>query len=161
MPAGEPAAPAQGGRRSATAATRGTCACGNQGLSALASADGISSCGWNINLAHQGRYFEVPRVGTVALPVLLPGNACPRDGARIVSNINVEGSRPVPCPANGSFERLEYRRDGAWNTETCASGAGGSYVLRSTLRGAARGECRAVTVETTDAKQHTIFFKYY
>lgn len=139
----------------------GTCGCSAElGLTSF-TFKGISSCGWDVNFG-ETKYYEVPRLGTVDLPVNLGKNRlCPSVGRKVIQSVDVEGAIPVTCPRDANFVRLSYKRSGRWSTESCTAGQGGNYVLRTTLRNADRGECYSVTVTTTDGNTHEIVFKYY
>lgn len=139
----------------------GTCDCSAaKGLVAL-SVGGISTCGWDLNFG-ESKYFEVPRLGTVEIPLFIgKDNVCPEDGGKIIQAVNVDGASPMTCPRDADFVRLSYKRSGRWSSETCTPGQGAKYVLRTTMRTANRGDCFSIPLKTTDGRSRTIVFKYY
>lgn len=127
----------------------------------MATENGVTACAWDVSFG-ETRYFEVPRLGTVDLPFNLGnGKACPEYPSKVISAIDLAAAKPVTCPRDATFVRLSNRRSAAWGTEACAPGSGGHYVLRTTLRGTDRGECRSVKLTTTDMRTHYVVFKYY
>lgn len=137
----------------------GTCGCSAAKGLATFNENGVSSCGWDVTFGDT-KYYEVPRLGTVDLPVVLGKGVCPDAGRNVIQTVDVDNASPVTCPRDAEFVRLTYKRSGRWDSESCTSGQG-KYVLRTTLRNAARGDCYTVSVTTTDAKKHSIVFKYY
>ncbi|KAF6255569.1 hypothetical protein COO60DRAFT_1534387 [Scenedesmus sp. NREL 46B-D3] len=137
-----------------------TCNCNAANGFHLATDNGVAACAWDVSFGDT-KSFEVPRLGTVELPVILGNDACPSSSQRVISAVDLAAAKPVTCPRDANFVRLANRRSNPWGTEMCSKGAGGHYVLRTTLRGTDRGECRMVKVTTTDARSHNLVFKYY
>lgn len=140
--------------------TSSTCNCNAARGFRLTTQNGIAACAWDLSFGGT-KYFEVPRLGTVELPVTLGSDACPSFPQKVISSVDLAAAKPVTCPRDGNFVRLENRRSSPWGTEVCNKGTGGHYVLRTTLRGTDRGECRMVKVTSTDDRSHTVVFKYY
>uniref|UniRef100_A0A383W2Z1 Uncharacterized protein n=1 Tax=Tetradesmus obliquus TaxID=3088 RepID=A0A383W2Z1_TETOB len=140
--------------------TSSSCNCNAARGFRLTTQNGIAACAWDLSFGGT-KYFEVPRLGTVELPVTLGSDACPSFPQKVISSVDLAAAKPVTCPRDGNFVRLENRRSSPWGTEVCNKGTGGHYVLRTTLRGTDRGECRMVKVTSTDDRSHTVVFKYY
>jgi hypothetical protein len=140
--------------------TSSSCNCNAARGFRLTTENGIAACAWDLSFG-ETKHFEVPRLGTVDLPVVLGTDACPAFPQKVISAVDLATAKPVTCPRDANFVRLENRRSAPWGTEVCNKGSGGHYVLRTTLRGVDRGECRMVKVTTTDEKSHAVVFKYY